>query len=221
MDLKGLKINFLGDSITEGHGVSSVENTYWNLLKKNEGLCEARGYGIGGTRFAKKKVPSVKERWDLDFIQRYPDMDDDADAVVIFGGTNDFGHGDAPLGEMSDRTPYTFYGACHTLFEGIINKYPEATVVVMTPLHRIQEDNPRGDGLKQDGEGLAPLYSYVEIIKEVAEYYSLPVIDLWAISGIQPKVDVIKTKYCPDGLHPNDAGHVLMAERIGNFLERL
>ena len=221
MDLKGLKINFLGDSITEGHGVSGVENTYWNLLKKNEGLCEARGYGISGTRFAKKKVPSVKERWDLDFIQRYPDMDDDADAVVIFGGTNDFGHGDAPLGEMSDRTPYTFYGACHTLFEGIINKYPEATVVVMTPLHRIQEDNPRGDGLKKDDEGLAPLSSYVEIIKEVAQYYSLPVLDLWSMSGIQPKVQIIREKYCPDGLHPNDEGHKLIASRLAGFLKSL
>ena len=65
------------------------------------------------------------------------------------------------------------------------------------------------------------LKEYVRIIKEVAEYYSLPVIDLWAMSGIQPKVDAIKQKYCPDGLHPNDAGHVLMAERIGNFLEAL
>ena len=221
MNLKGLKINFLGDSITEGHGVSCVENVYWNLLKRNEGLCEARGYGIGGTRFAKRKNPSEKARWDLDFILRYPEMDDDADVVVIFGGTNDFGHGDAPLGEMSDRTPYTFYGACHTLFEGIINKYPEATVVVMTPLHRIQEDNPRGDGLKQDGEGLAPLSSYVEIIKEVAQYYSLPVLDLWSVSGIQPKVQIIREKYCPDGLHPNDEGHKLIASRLAGFLKTL
>ena len=221
MELKGLKINFLGDSITEGCGTSNVENTYWNVLKRNEGLCEARGYGIGGTRFAKKKTPSEKARWDLDFIQRYPEMDDDADVVVIFGGTNDFGHGDAPLGEMSDRTPYTFYGACHTLFEGVINKYPEATIIVMTPLHRIQEDNPQGDGNKKDGEGIAPLVEYVNIIKEVAIYYSLPVLDLWSISGIQPRVPVLREKYCPDGLHPNDEGHKLIASRLAGFLKSL
>ena len=134
MELKGLKINFLGDSITEGSGTSGVENTYWNVLKRNEGLSEARGYGIGGTRIARKKNPSDNPRYDLDYIKRYPEMSDDADVVVIFGGTNDFGHGDAPLGEMSDRTPYTFYGACHTLFEGVINKYPKATIIVMTPI---------------------------------------------------------------------------------------
>lgn len=221
MEIKGLKINFLGDSITEGHGVSCAENIYWNVLKRECGLSEARGYGISGTRFAKKRIPSEKERWDLDFIKRYPEMDDDADVVVIFGGTNDFGHGDAPLGEMSDRDPYTFYGACHTLFEGVINKYPEATIVIMTPLHRIQEDNPRGDGEKKDGDGVALLSSYVDIIKEVAEYYSLPLLDLWSLSGIQPKVQILREKYCPDGLHPNDAGHKIIASRLAGFLKTL
>ena len=221
MKLEGLKINFLGDSITEGHGTSNIENVYWNVLKKEEGLAEARGYGISGTRFAKRRNPSEKERWDLDFIQRYPEMDDDADAIVIFGGTNDFGHGDAPLGEMSDRDPYTFYGACHILFEGVINKHPEAVIVVMTPLHRIQEDNPRGDGNKADGEGLAPLSTYVDIIKEVAAYYSLPTLDLWSVSGIQPKVKILREKYCPDGLHPNDAGHKIIASRLAGFLKSL
>ena len=218
MKLKGLKINFLGDSITEGHGVSCSENIFWNILKREYDLAEARGYGIGGTRFAKKRVPSEKERWDLDFIMRYPKMDDDADVVVVFGGTNDFGHGDAPLGEMNDRDPYTFYGACHVLFEGLINKYPEATIVIMTPLHRIQESDPHGDGYKKDGEGVAPLSTYVNIIKEVAEYYSLPLLDLWSVSGIQPKIPVIRERYCPDGLHPNDRGHALIASRLAGFL---
>ena len=221
MKLEGLKINFLGDSITEGHGVSTQDNIFWNVLKREEGLAEARGYGIGGTRFAKRKAPSEKPRWDLDFISRYPEMDDDADVVVIFGGTNDFGHGDAPLGEMSDRTPYTFYGACHTLFEGVINKHPDATRVIMTPLHRIQEDDPRGDGFKKDGEGVAPLCEYVRIIKEVAAYYSLPMLDLWSVSGIQPKVKILREKYCPDGLHPNDEGHKLIASRLAGFLKAL
>ena len=45
-------------------------------------------------------------------------------------GTNDFGHGDAPLGSFSDRTPYTFYGACHLLMESLINKYPASTIFV-------------------------------------------------------------------------------------------
>lgn len=219
MKLEGLKINFLGDSITEGIGVSTPENIYWNRLSRDCNLAVARGYGIGGTRIAKQRTPSEKARWDLDFCSRLPEMDDDADVVVIFGGTNDFGHGDAPLGSMHDRLPTTFYGACHTLFEGAINKYPNATIVIMTPLHRHNEDCVCGSGDKQ--VNLAPLSAYVQIIREVAEYYSLPVLDLWSVSGIQPRVEIIKKTYCPDGLHPNDAGHALIAARLKGFLEAL
>jgi lysophospholipase L1-like esterase len=218
MNLQGLKINFLGDSITEGHGTSSPDKIYWALLGKETGAT-VRGYGIGGTRFAHQKNPSVWPRHDLDFIMRAETMDDDADVVVVFGGTNDYGHGDAPIGSFTDRKPITFYGACHYIMEGLIKKYPEAKIVVMTPLHRCNEDNLRGDGNK--AYDVAPLKIYVDIIKEVAAYYSLPVLDLWAVSGIQPKVDIIKTKYCPDGLHPNDAGHEKMAEVIGNYLAAL
>ena len=219
MKLEGLKINFLGDSITEGAGVANRDNIYWNRLKRDCALAEARGYGIGGTRFAKQAKPSVEPRWDRDFCTRLHEMDDDADVVVIFGGTNDFGHGDAPLGQMTDRTPDTFCGACHTLFSEAITKYPEATIVVMTPLHRGNEDNPRGDGNKP--ADVAPLSTYVDIIEQIAAFYSLPVLDLFAMGGLQPRVPVIQQKYCPDGLHPNDAGHAIIASRLAGFLATL
>ena len=92
-------------------------------------------------------------------------------------------------------------------------------IVFLTPLHRCNEDNPKGDGNKP--YNVAPLKTYVNIIREMAEYYSLPVLDLYAVSGIQPKVDAIREKYCPDGLHPNDAGHVILAEKIFAFLKAL
>ena len=58
MKLKGLKINFLGDSITEGVGVSSPDKIYHALLKEESGLKEARNYGISGTRYAVQKNPA-------------------------------------------------------------------------------------------------------------------------------------------------------------------
>ena len=215
MKLEGAKINFLGDSITEGSGASAQENGYVAVLGRKFGLAEARNYGIGGTRFARQATPSANPRFDLDFCKRVYEMDPDADAVVIFGGTNDFGHGDRPIGTPEDRTVETFYGACHTLFSTAITLYPGRPIVVLTPLHRLSEDNPAGDGKK---DPTLPLSGYREIIKTVAEYYSLPVLDLWAVSGMQPKVPVIREKFMPDGLHPSDAGHAILAERIGNFL---
>ncbi len=100
------------------------------------------------------------------------------------------------------------------LMSGLIKRYPEATIVFMTPLHRETEDVPSA------GNG-QPLSEYVRIIQEVAEYYAIPVLDLYRISGIQPRVPVIKERYCPDGLHPNDAGHRLIASRLAGFLKSL
>ena len=59
MNLKGIKANFLGDSITEGHGVADTEhNIYWQRLGEACGLAEYRGYGIGGTRIAVQHTES-------------------------------------------------------------------------------------------------------------------------------------------------------------------
>ncbi len=216
MELKGTKINFLGDSITEGAGTSSHDKMFTMLIEREYGaICQ--NYGIGGTRIARQKTPT-EEKWDRDFISRVPEMDNDADIVVVFGGTNDFGHGDAPLGTMDDRTPYTFYGALHCLYTALTEKYPDVPVVILTPLHRLNEDSPKGDNKPAP---VGTLKEYVNIIREVAEYYSFPVLDLYKESGLQPKVPVIQQKYVPDGLHPNDDGNAILAHKIARFLETL
>ena len=212
MNLQGLKINFLGDSITEGHGTSAAEKQFTSLIAAQYGAI-TRCYGIGGTRIARQHTPSANPRHDLDFPSRVADMDADADLIAVFGGTNDFGHGDAPFGTFSDRTADTFCGALHVLFTSLLEKYPDATILVMTPLHRCGEDIPNRHG--------KVLKNYVDMIRRAAEYYSLPVLDLFAASGIQPAVPVMKEKYMPDGLHPNDAGHVILTDRIAKFIMNL
>lgn len=218
MELRQKKINFLGDSITEGHGVSCRENTFCNLLARDEGLAAARNYGIGGTRIAPQHSRSGNNAWDQDFISRVEKMAPDADIIVVFGGTNDYGHGDAPIGYFTDSTPETFYGALHTLIRKLYEKYPDKLIVFMTPTHRLREESPRGDGYKQP---TLPLSGYVDIIKEVCRYYSIPVLDLYANGSMQPSVECLKNLYMPDGLHPNDAGHRIIASRLAGFLKSL
>ena len=219
MKLEGLKINFLGDSITEGHGTSNENAIFHAILKKETGLKEVRNYGIGGTKFALQNgTNGVPEDPYVDvnsFCERFDSMDDDADMVVVFGGTNDYGHGTAPLGGFSDRTPETFYGACHFLFSGLIKKYLGKPIVIMTPLHRAGEERNTG---YQKTTPSGTLKEYVDIIREVAEYYSLPVLDLFATSGIQPALKEVCDAFMPDGLHPNDAGHAIIAQKLKAFL---
>ena len=209
MELKGKKINFLGDSITEGVGTFAPENRYVDIVSREAELAEARNYGISGTRIARQDDDNGSS-----YCDRYKTMDDDADVVVVFGGTNDYGHGEAPIGLPTDRTGDTYYGACHELIRGLIEKYPSATIVVMTPIHRENEDAPSmGNG--------KPLKLYVDIQREVCEKYSVPVLDLWSVSGIVPDVPSNKEHLCPDGLHPCDEGNRIIASRLIGFLRSL
>ena len=58
-------------------------------------------------------------------------------------------------------------------------------------------------------------------MREILAYYSIPTLDLYAVGRMQPAVPVIREMYMPDGLHPSDAGHALIAERIIAFLKAL
>lgn len=217
MELENKRINFLGDSITFGTGTSEERFIYHQVLKRKADLAEARNYGIGGTRIARQSTPSEKEKHDLDFCSRVEQMDDDADIIVVFGGTNDYGHGDAPMGSFSDRTEHSFYGACHVLMEKLICKYPGKPIVFMTPLHRCGEMKAMANGVPKN----LTLRDYVHALKEVAEYYSIPVLDLYAVSGIQPNIPALREMFCPDGLHPNDAGNAVIADKLEKFLRAL
>ncbi len=208
MKLEGIKANFLGDSITAGVGVPDVKYAYLNVLKDRYGLAVARNYGISGTRIARQQTPYSNPSFDRDFCSRVDEMDPDADLVVVFGGTNDFGHGDAPFGTPDDRTVDTFCGACHVLMRSLVEKFPAATVVFMTPLHRAVEQNPAKPCLA----------AYVHAIKETAEVYGIPVFDLYANAGINPQIPAQRELYAADGLHPTVAGAARIAERLGNFL---
>lgn len=216
MELKGRTLNVLGDSITYGIGASCTENRFTDVLQREYGLKAVNSYGISGSRIARqqKMTDAPKERW---FASRIAEMAPDADAVLVFGGTNDYDHGDAPMGAFEDRTVDTFYGACHVLMQGLLEKYVGKPVVILTPLHRAQEGEPHNE-YKETG---LPLSAYREALMRTAAHYAMPVLDLYATSGIQPQNPVCRARLCPDGLHPSDEGHAVIARRIGAFLKAL
>ena len=224
MKLDGLVVNFLGDSITEGTGVINIpENRYDNRLKKIYNLKATNNYGIGGTRLAHQEKPSDKPRYDLCFCGRAYNMDPTADLIVVYGGVNDYIHGDAYFGRMEDRTPETFCGAVYFLMELIKTLYPGTPVVFMTPAHchfrgvSDREISPR-PVKKPDAK---PLAEYVRVIKERGKELGIPVLDLFENLGIDPNNEEEMTLYTEDGLHFNDYGHAYIARALGDFLTNL
>ena len=219
MKLKGLKVGFLGDSIAQGAGASSPETTFVALFAAAHKDCTVKNYSIGGTKIASQiNVRPACTAWDsIPFYTRIEQMDVDLDLVFIMGGTNDFGHGDAPMGKKGEViSTYTFYGALFSTVLMIQLRCPKAQVVIATPIHRHGEDN-----LAVRPDGKWSLKDYVDMEKTVAEYLSVPVLDLWATSGIQPNVFDNYKKYTTDGLHPNDAGHRRIFEILDRFVEHL
>lgn len=141
----GKKVVFLGDSITEGmspeyttgrttpanmanHGHSK----YWEITAEKLGVDSVVGYGVTGTCITKTDLNSG-----LDFVERFSAMDDDADLVCVFGGTNDYGLA-IPLGTINDSADMStsFYSALKYLIIGLMKKYPNARIIFCTPLPR-------------------------------------------------------------------------------------
>ena len=161
MDIAGKTVAFLGDSITEGVGASCVENRFTDVFARLTGGV-ALNYGVSATRIARQKVVT-EDLCDRDFNMRVEEIDASADVVVVFGGTNDFGHGDAPIGKFTDNTVYTFYGALHVLYRQLLERFPEKDIIVLTPLHRLSENVT----INERGIPCEPLKKYVEAIREV------------------------------------------------------
>lgn len=207
-------INFLGDSITQGAGANCPEEKYVNLVGKMLG-CEARNYGIGGTRIARQSVLSVEHLYDLDFLMR-SELMGDADFVFVFGGTNDFGHGAAEFGELDSDDVYTFCGAVNVLFSRLIARYGKEKLCIILPLHRSDEDNPYGEGNKSKPGKL--LKEYVVALKTLAEKYGLDTIN-FEEEFPRSKIDAGQGLTI-DGLHPNSKGHKIIAEKICDYIRR-
>lgn len=210
MKLEGMKINFLGDSITDGHATTGPDKIFHQLIKEKYNLKCANNFGLGGTRIARQHVPSNPTRWDLTYELRADIMPRDVDANVVFGGVNDYNHGDAPFGEIDSCDPFTFCGAVNSLITKFETDFPNSKLIFLTPLHKVHDTVP----CKPDSKILS---DYVDAIVEICQKRNVAVIDLFKINPLDP----YDKEYIPDGLHPNDAGHRVMAEVIAEELMKL
>lgn len=233
---KNKKVCFLGDSITEGVGVSK-DTVYWNLLAEKLGIISL-GYGTNGARFLDLFYQSKK---------MFEENQNDIDAVFLFAGTNDF-NGGVPLGDWfiesekivaktlntslqsnSQIRKYREFNYDTKTFKGCINlvlsylktNYPDKQIVLMTPIHRAYatfgNENVQYDEMHSNAIGVF-FDEYVMAVKEAANIWSTELIDTNACSGFFPLYDKSANLYfCnffTDRLHPNSIGHQRLAETI-------
>lgn len=224
MNIQGYTVNFLGDSITEGAGVVDQANRYDHRLKELCGLAAIHSYGISGSRLAHQIHPSDNPRYDLCFCGRAYDMEPNADMVVVFGGVNDYIHGDAPFGEIGDTTPATYCGGVYFLMNYLRQAYPGKPILFLTPARcflRKEVDDRVVSTHARKRPGGKPLRAYVDVILETAKQFSIPTLDLYENLGLDPHDPEIFDTYTMDGLHFNDAGHAVIAQKLKAFIEAL
>lgn len=208
------KINFLGDSITAGSGVDNPQDMYTRLVSKYFNAEECN-FGLGGTRIARQLYPSDHPEYNENFMQRAVKMPKDADFTFCFGGTNDYGHGDAPLGKLGDSGDDTFYGATARLFKYLADTYGKKNVCIILPLPRYNQSNPYGEGNKKAAGAI--LTDYIGAEKEVAELLDMKYLD-FSENFPEPKSN-LGDELTADGLHPNKKGHKLLADLLIKNLE--
>lgn len=215
----GKKVGFLGDSITE---FAEYVNAYAALTG-----CEALNYGISATHIAK-----IDANTQNSFETRVSSINRNCDLIIVFGGTNDFGHTNtAEFGEFGDGTKegkYTFYAGLHRMMKTLRTRFKDKPVVIMTPIHHgVKIDCPEyiinSDGTLVENTNPTTgktFKQYVDAIKEVAAYYSLPVMDAYSYSSLSPMIDTSNT-YFRDGLHLSQKGGERLAKWMYPLLEQI
>lgn len=212
------KIACLGDSITEGVNANGWQwHRYIDKWFKNNGTeTTIVNLGIGGTSVCTSSYVTETLK---PFVNRIATIPVDADVAVIFGGTNDWGN-NATLGTISDTGTETFYGAYKYMLEWLAVNRLNTKVITITPLKRYF----RGGGSVWHNAQTTPnnkgqlLQDYVRAVKEVSNMYGVPCVDLHNESGLNPEIEVVRNKFMPDGLHPNEVGSEKM---YGIILDKL
>lgn len=213
------KLTFLGDSITSGGTTSNGKQafSYVDYLKDYLGA-EITNKGLSGSVITEGNVENQTQS----FVSRSNQIQDQ-DFVTIFGGINDFWF-NSPLGSMEDSSDNvkTFYGALKFLVENLSKKNPVAHFLFITPLKECKEgashtyeDNNKLV-LHKNRAGFTE-EDYVNAIKEVAAYYSVPVLDLFNSSNMNPYIES-QRQYFADDLHPNQLGAQRLALLISQVI---
>jgi lysophospholipase L1-like esterase len=229
----GKKIGAIGDSITWGYrpqndpdGAAGTQLNSWLALTALELGMTATNAGISGSTLAALDATDNRQP----MCRRYTSLPDDLDVICVMGGTNDV-RLNIPLGVMTNRTDATYYGALHIICEGLIAKYyvnqgtaigKTKQIVMLTPTKMLASNG-----------ALYPLLApYALAAKEVAEYYSIPCLDLYNKSNITPHTSQtlqgtatgflnMYNPYITDGIHPTQAGHFMMTKAVVGFLNTL
>lgn len=215
---------FLGDSTTQGYDGSGNYDESWSWVAYLQALCgfaNVNNAGLGGTNLA-----AVTNTHGDGMATRVDDIKSQ-DLVTVMGGINDFLN-KVPLGTFDSTDKTNFYGALRYIIETLSENNPNAILLMITPfkINNYVGNDFKGGAQNPDGTynknsaGYTEL-DYVNAIKEVAAYYSIPVLDLFNECVFSYYLSATVGVYTNDKVHPSRLGYKVLSRQIASKINSL
>ena len=200
--LRGKKILAIGDSFVRGHSLSDAQTWLSKIASRNN--MTKYIYATNGVSLAYASGQSATA-----LVNTLPTITANvasADFIVLLAGHNDAnpdlnGGAAIPIGENSDTVNTTFKGALNVTIKTLLNAYPTAKMLFLTPFNRRGIEEP-----------------YAEAMKEICGIWCVPCFDNYHSGGICFQSEGQSEVYeLSASLHLNEAGQ----ERISLLYESL
>ena len=193
----GKRVYCIGDSITAGYSESGTVTMPWPKILNRDWRYNAINYGITGTTLATTKANSISER-----LKSYDPAE--CDICLVMGGFNDGGE-NVPLGDIDSSDTATVYGALNDICNTLVTRFSGKRYgLITTPKYRAGGD-----------------WNIDTAIREVGAKWGVPVLDLHVCMMPICQTEEIKAIYCPDGVHPSDAGQEIIARIVAGWIPAL
>ncbi len=205
----GTTFLFIGDSITDC-GRRDVEaplgngyvRTFTEMVTARwpERRIEWINKGIGGN-----KVSDLHGRWREDVLLHRPDR------LSVKIGINDL---HSSLGGAPDAVPPERFEALYDEVLGLTRRELDCPVVLLSPFYiSLNED---GDPFQAQVLDLLP--RYIEVVERMSQKYGKRLVRLHDVFQKHLRYRDAGT-FCPEPVHPNHAGHTVIAQALLENLE--
>lgn len=194
IDYSELSIICLGDSITYGYSYvgdvnTRLEKPWCDSVGEILGLKNVYNHGVNGSSLCNGENSKAP------MCDRSALLEEDADIILLLGGTNDF-RLCFEMGTIDSMDAHTIYGALNTIATNLKTKYPNAYILFMTPLpYYVHNTNVNSIGISQK--------DIVGAVGNVAYKFGFDVLDLHRNNAGFNFLDAWYT--ANDYMHPSQA----------------
>ncbi len=200
------RVACIGDSITSGAGASSPTKDWVSDLGALLGpSVTVANYGVSGTTMMKQSDSSYWNTGDLPMVETFVRNTgaNASAAVIIMLGTNDSKDSPTGVDNWTATAPMRYAADYNSMIDALRALTPAPQVFLALPPPAF------ANGYAIDGTVIAS--QIVPIIRAIAADRQLAVIDVYSALGAMSSL-------FPDGVHPNDVGHMLIAKAMEDGL---